>query len=93
MKKTYYDENSSLNEDGSKLSLSLDQYLEELFSREMKKGYSLRELTQIIYSSVSYVEAKKSTEFSDMFNKQRRLELNAKEFSNRKREAVEVDSE
>jgi hypothetical protein len=94
MKKTYYDENSSLNEDGSKVSILLDQYFEDIFSKEMKKGYSLREITQIIYSSVSYVESKKSVEFSEIVNKQRRSERAAKgEFNPRKREPVEIESE
>lgn len=94
MKKTYYDESTSLNEDGSKLSLGLDQYFDELFSKEMRKGHSLRELTQILYSSISYVECKKTLEFSNEYNKQRRMDLAFKDdLNSHKRETANTQSE
>lgn len=72
--KTFYKTNSTLTTDGAKLSSELDAYFDKLYNDYMNLGYSLRELTQIIQSSVTYVESKKSISFSDKYDKEERIE-------------------
>lgn len=93
MKKSYFNENSCLNEEGGKLLIQLDKYFEELYSKEMSKNNNLRELSQIIHSSISYIESKKSIEFSEIFNKNSRVEKIKTQRTNKRKQSAEIEAE
>lgn len=72
--KTFYKQNSTLNSEGASLSKDLDVYFENLYDTYIGLGFPLRELTQVIQSSVTYMESKKSISFSDKYDKEERIE-------------------
>ena len=72
---SFYNENSALTGTGLMLSEELDAYFTAMFEAYIEKGYNLRELTQVINGSVTLVESKQSLEFSEKYNKAKRMEL------------------
>ena len=57
MNKTYYDAKYRISEDGRDLSNEVETYFTSLFTREMKKGFSPREIAHILVNVIGVTES------------------------------------
>lgn len=72
--KTFFLDNTRLDEVGSELILTMDDYFDKLYEKYISKGYNPREITQILNQSVTLIETKHSVKFSNEYDKKMRLE-------------------
>lgn len=73
--KTFYKNNTALNEAGAKLILDLDSHLDNIYNNYKNEGYNPREITQLILNSSFKKETEYSFEISEKIDKQERKKL------------------
>ena len=64
-----FQESSQHTAAGGAFCIECDEMIEKMFSSGINRGHRIREIAQVLLSSVSLVEARKSMEFSEMYNR------------------------
>lgn len=86
-----FSESSQHTEEGGKFAAECETKINSIFVNAMMNGYKVREIAQILYSSVSLIEAKKSLEYSEDFNNNKRWKLEDSRRKERLKKINEMD--
>ncbi len=79
MRKSFFNEDSTVTAEGGKILVNLDNYFSKIYEDYMELGYSPRELSLIIMDSMTLIQAKKNGKISEKIEKERKDKIRAEQ--------------